>query len=154
MFITRAEYRELLERGMKASAADTVAAQLKKANETVAELREVVHEQHAMELSLTSQLSQLQSSFEWLTQHVNRLERERAELFARVLNLQLPAMTLEREKAPSISPSQVVGVPGDSYENTIPALQAAGGLFEDVGDDAAARLGVGHDDMGNVKWTR
>lgn len=154
MWITRAEYRELVDGAAAAKAAATIVPELKKANETVAELREVVHEQHASELRLMQQLSQLQSSFEWLTTHVNRLERERAELFARVLNLQLPAMTLERQKEESTSPSQIAGTPGDSYENTIPALQAVGGLFEDVGDDAAARMGIQHDGMGNVKWTR
>lgn len=155
MFISRAEYQKLVT---AAAAAEHLQARLedtKAIRLTLAELRAQSAKERERELKLTEQLAQLRSSFEWLTTHVNRLERERAELFARVLNLQLPAMSLEREPQPSISPNQVVGRPAeDSYENSIPALQAAGGLFEDVGDEAASRLGVGHDDMGNVKWTR
>lgn len=104
-----------------------------------------------------AQLGQLQSSFTWLTEHVNRLERERAELLARVLGVSFPAMTLE-STAPTPTQSRIVGRPleadDDSYAGSIPALQAVGALFEDVGDENAAQLGARHDSMGNVTWTK
>lgn len=154
MWITRDEYRVLLTSAGDAKLLSLAQTELTGAKISLQETREELHESHANVLRLTEQLAQLRSSFEWLTNHVNRLERERAELFARVLNLQLPAMSLERQKEESVSPSQIAGTPGDSYEDSIPALQAVGGLFEDVGDDAAAKMGIKHDDMGNVKWTR
>lgn len=104
-----------------------------------------------------AQLGQLQSSFTWLTEHVNRLERERAELLARVLGVSFPAMTLE-STAPTPTQSRIVGRPleadEDNYAGSIPALQAVGALFEDVGDEHAAQLGARHDSMGNVTWTK
>lgn len=105
-----------------------------------------------------AQLGQLQSSFGWLTEHVNRLERERAELMARVLAVNFPAMTLDRTgatEAPTPTQSRILGRPAeDDYAGTIPALQAVGALFEDVGDEAASALGARHDSMGNVTWTK
>lgn len=106
-----------------------------------------------------AQLGQLQSSFTWLTEHVNRLERERAELMARVLAVSFPAMSIDRtgpaDAAPTPTQTRIVGRPvEDDYGNSIPALQAVGALFEDVGDEQAAALGARHDAMGNVTWTK
>ncbi len=108
-------------------------------------------------LDARAQIAALRSSFEWLTEHVNRMEQERAALLSRVLGLTVPAMNIGREAtdAPTPTQSRIVGRPAeDEYAGTIPALQAVGALFEDAGDEGAAALGAKHDAMGNVTWTK
>jgi len=106
--------------------------------------------------SKTAELAALRASFEWLTEHVNRLERERSELLARLMGVSLPAMSLGvREDVPTPTQTQVFGrAAEDEYGGSIPALQAVGALFEDVGDEHASQLGARHDAMGNVTWTK
>lgn len=98
-------------------------------------------------------LAALRATQAWLHEHVNRLEADRQALLARVLQVQVPAMHLSVAPEPTPTPQ---GSPEDqdAYASTIPALQAVGSLFEDVGDEAAAELGVGHDEHGNVIWRR
>lgn len=45
------------------------------------------------------------ASADWLAQHVNRLEQERAALFGRILEVQLPVVRFEREETPATQPS-------------------------------------------------
>lgn len=111
---------------------------------------------HAKLLSTTEQLAALRSTFAWLTEHVNRLERERAILFQRVLLLNVPAMELSRAQSepPTPGENRIVGKPiEDQYDHTVPGAQALS-IFEDVGDQTAALMGIQHDDMGNVRWTK
>lgn len=158
MWITKAEFRELVASAGSArvekALEDALAAQRDRADHEAYEREKAAREV----VALSEQLGQLQSSFTWLTEHVNRLERERAELMARVLAVNFPAMRLDRLEAPDApTPTQtrIVGRPAeDDYAGTIPALQAVGALFEDVGDEHAAALGARHDAMGNVTWTK
>lgn len=103
------------------------------------------------------QLVALKASFEWLTNHVNRLETERNLLTQRVLGMNLPPMQLERvpDDPPTPTQSRIVGRPReDDYASSIPAAQAMQTIFEDIGDDAAKEQGIEHDEAGNVVYTR
>jgi hypothetical protein len=106
--------------------------------------------------ALTQQLAALRASFEWLTQHVNRLERERAVLLQRVLGVTLPVPEIGRASEPDrvgvATPPTAPTQP--DYSTTIAGLQALGAAFEDVGDELAAQLGLRHDEFGNVRSTR
>ncbi len=44
--------------------------------------------------------------------------------------------------------------PPDDYDASISALHAANVIFDDPGDDAAHKAGIGHDDLGNVTYAR
>lgn len=103
---------------------------------------------------LSRELAIKQQNVDWLTQHVNRLEVERAELIARVLDLRFPVPMITRDLPP-------VGMGRAIPETDRPAGEPVGvaaaslGLstFEDVGDDLAAHLGIGHDLAGNVRFS-
>jgi len=111
------------------------------------------------------------STIEWLRQHVNRLEVERGILTQRILQTPLPIPELAREPVPTPEGQPLVrdedAPPGERLagmpvapvihgvpEDSIAASQLAGLSFEDMGDDAAGRLGVQHDAAGQVVYTK
>ncbi len=99
-----------------------------------------------------AKLSAMQATQDWLTSHVNRLEHERGLLTQARLGLTFPVPLIEREEphAPGVDPGAIRGVPEDS----IPLAQMMAATMEDVGDDQARALGIKHDEMGNVEYTR
>ncbi len=79
------------------------------------------------------QLVVAQNNFEWARVRLNAVEAERAELLRALVKLPIYPVSIERETTPeSVSPA---GVP-----------LTVGFDFEDVGDDAARRMGIDHDD--------
>ena len=88
----------------------------------------------------------LQTHVDWLTQHVNRLETERGILTSERLRVLYPVPTITRADAEPAPAPVTHGLPADS----IPLEQILGTSMEDVGDDVAGRLGVGHDALGNL----
>ncbi len=116
---------------------------------------------------LAAENARLTGQLEWFAQHVNELKVERAALFERVLEIQLPVMQIARVSAevgpaaatpadqpPRISPEQmraqftrvIAPPPPSGIPNAIgEAVRGAyepDALFEDVGDERAARLGL------------
>jgi hypothetical protein len=110
---------------------------------------------------LQRELAIRQQNVDWLTSHVNRLELERAELLKRVLNLSLPVPVITREATDHPDLARAIGLGRPIPETARPEGEDAGvaaaalGLssFEDMGDTLAERLGVRHDDAGNVKYS-
>ena len=87
-----------------------------------------------------------QQNFDWIANHVNRLEAERATLLDRLLQLGVAAPVIGRTPVP---PLHALGIPlTDRPENEEPGMAATAmqaGSFEDMGDLAAATFGVRHD---------
>jgi len=101
-----------------------------------------------------------QQNFDWLATHVNRLEVERAMLIQRLLSVGLAVPTITREDAPPTA-RPGMGEPlraEDRPTNEEPGMALAAmqaGSFEDMGDAAAERFGVVHDNAtGTVRYTR
>ena len=96
------------------------------------------------------QLAVMQQNFDWLANHVNRLEAERSTLLQRVLDVGFVSPQIARQEPP---PAERVGMGApinatDRPEGEDPGMALAammGGSFEDMGDEAAARFGVTHD---------
>lgn len=85
---------------------------------------------------------------EWFRLRVNQLERERALLLQRALQLPIEAPELLREE-----PARPLAPPTTHdlvHGNGLPHL--AGVDFEDVGDDLAASLGIHHDSEGRIRY--
>ncbi len=85
---------------------------------------------------------------EWMRLRINQLEAERAVLLAKTgIVTDVPVIR-----------SIGVGVPNDGpavpIERTTPEEVLAGlsGLFDDMGDDAASKAGIGHDDKGILSF--
>lgn len=75
-------------------------------------------------------------SLDWMRHRVNALEKQHAVLMQKVAGVAMPV--------PEIVPT----LPGTSLGfDTMPS-------FEDVGDDEATRLGVEHDEEGNVVYSK
>lgn len=105
---------------------------------------------------LEARLAAHLAHMDWLMAHVNRLEQERAVLFQRTLNLQMPVPEILRMQSQAPTPSQGLGrnvAVEDDYGQTIPGVQAMG-AFDDIGDEAARVLGITHDRQGQVAYTR
>lgn len=104
------------------------------------------------------------STIEWLRTHVNRLEAERGILTAERLHVALPVPSIERDTPPrrSDDPPQgevVHGLPVDPVtkglpEDAIAIAQLLGANLDDIGDDAAGRMGIEHDAAGHVVYNR
>ena len=77
-----------------------------------------------------------QTTLTWQILRINQLEKERAILFGRVTNLPIPVPELVQNAIPSSIPL------------------ASDALFEDMGDAAAKRAGIDHDDEGVVRYTQ
>ena len=104
---------------------------------------------------LRVRIQQLETTQEWLREHVNRLEQDRRILTETRLGLLLPQPTIERVEpadtqttAPGIDPGSVHGTPDDS----IPLAQMMSAALEDMGDDAAGRMGIAHDPQGMLVY--
>lgn len=105
------------------------------------------------------------ATIEWLRSHVNRLEVERGVLTSERLRVNYPVPSLEREP-PSSSRTDatpqgevVAGLPVDPVthgvpEDAIAVAQLLGSIMEDMGDDAAGRMGIKHDAAGQVVYNR
>lgn len=145
------QVHELTDR-LKDAADDAAAAEA----EAAAERRELVKEIVALNRALgkvESRAAQAErqhavavNNFEWARLRMNELERERAMLYTRVLNVNLAAFQLERQEteapappngeAPAASPT-----PGEPLGIGVPSA----GMFEDLGDEVAERLGIRRD---------
>ena len=100
-----------------------------------------------------ARIAAMQATQDWLMAHVNRLETERALLTQARLGLAFPVPELSRhagppgiESHPFRDESVTRGLPPDA----VPLAQLMGASMEDMGDEQAARLGVGHDAQGFV----
>jgi hypothetical protein len=71
-----------------------------------------------------------QNNFEWARVRLNQVEQERATLIASMLKAPIGALEIDRR----LTPEQGSGMP-----------KLPDALFEDIGDDAAAALGIDHD---------
>ena len=86
---------------------------------------------------LRAQLASAQTTVDWLRTRVNQLEKERAVLLREVTHLNIPI--------PEIA------TPGPVMSTAVPAsLQMPN--FEDIGDDAASKLGITHNDAGELEY--
>lgn len=95
---------------------------------------------------LCQQAAVQQQNFDWLANHVNRLEVERATLLARCLDIGVAVPTIGRV---TTLPLHTLGIPvTDRPDNEEPGMAATAmqaGSFEDMGDLAADQFGVCHD---------
>jgi hypothetical protein len=105
---------------------------------------------------LSSRLSAMTATQDWLMEHVNRLEHERGILIEARLGLVFPVPSIERAERPGvetptppgIDPGSVHGTPDDS----IPLAQMLASSMDDMGDDAAGRMGIAHDAQGMLVY--
>lgn len=102
-----------------------------------------------------SRIAAMQATQDWLTTHVNRLENERRILTEARLGLLMPQPIIERVRAeenqthdPGLDPGAVHGTPDES----IPLAQMLASSLEDIGDDQAQRMGIGHDAQGMLVY--
>lgn len=102
-----------------------------------------------------------QQNFDWLANHVNRLETERSLLLSRLLSIGIMAPQITRECDDALPPHTTLGAPltaTERPENDPPGMALAAmqaGSFEDMGDVAAETFGVKHDPRtGAVMYTR
>lgn len=77
-------------------------------------------------------------TIDWLRNRVNALEKERAILWQRASGIALPTPEIEISKPRAVKQPDF---------NTLPS-------FEDPGDDEAKRLGIQHDDMGELIYAK
>lgn len=100
---------------------------------------------------LKARIAHLMATQDWLTAHVNRLEVERRILTESRLGMSFPVPSIEKvdepsQPTPGVDAGSMHGTPHDS----LPLAQMLSASLEDVGDDMAARLGLGHDDTGQL----
>ena len=97
-----------------------------------------------------------QQNFDWLANHVNRLEIERATLMQRFMDVGVVAPQIQRDPTAYVGMGRPVAAEDRPNEDTGMALAAMmAGSFEDMGDEAAERLGVKHDPItGTVRYTQ
>jgi hypothetical protein len=91
-----------------------------------------------------SRLAALQSTLDWMTTHLNQVERERAELFAKVTGVGTAVPVIRTERSPLHSTPAPVETPDG-------VLSGMSALFEDMGDESATRLGVHLDSDGVLR---
>lgn len=84
---------------------------------------------------------------DWLRLRVNQLERERAQLLQRALQLPIEAPELLREEPARLAPPSTQDL---LRANGVP--QIAGLDFDDIGDELAESLGIGHDSEGRIRY--
>ena len=80
------------------------------------------------------QVATLTATLDWLRVRVSQLEIERAQLIYNYMGVKVPTPSIEMERTPS---------PSASALNTLPS-------FEDIGDEEAARLGIGWNEHGEI----
>lgn len=137
-------------------------------------------EQTALVAQLQGENARLKASCDWLAEHCNQLQRERAVLLDRVLQVQIPIMEIAREERPmpprldpELTPEVLKSMaarfapPPDAERGTVfkPAsdgdrvdvaekeAQAAMSIFEDMGDERAAKAGVSWDEKGELTYS-
>lgn len=129
--------------------------------------------------ALMAENARLQAHFDWLASHVNELKIERAALLERCIGIQLGAVPIiTREPTGALPGADPAYVPiagklpniGDilnkarelvdeghktpAEQESLVAAELGGINFEDMGDEAAARAGVTHDETGRVIYAR
>ena len=105
-----------------------------------------------------------QANLEWLASHVNAVEQNRAMLEARLLNTNPVHMQIDtsklREDRHQPTTTRVDGEMAGTPELDQPVeempefLKGQQSIFEDIGDEAARRLGLSHDSAGAVVTAR
>lgn len=97
-----------------------------------------------------------QQNFDWLANHVNRLEIERATLMQRFMDVGVAAPQIQRDPTAYVGMGRPIAAEDRPNEDAGMALAAMmAGSFEDMGDEAAERLGVKHDPItGTVRYTQ
>lgn len=86
--------------------------------------------------TLAEQNKALQTSIDWFRVRISQLEMERAQMFYNYTGVKIPVPQIER--APDV----------DSVAEKLNRVPS----FEDLGDKEAARLGVGWDENGELKF--
>jgi hypothetical protein len=105
--------------------------------------------------AIEQKVASMQATQDWLTNHVNRLEHERRILTEARLGLSFPQPIIERsdpnaDAEETMRGGVVHGIPDDS----LPLAQLMSASMEDVGDAAAAALGIETDAQGNISYKR
>jgi hypothetical protein len=110
----------------------------------------------ALAADLRQRAAVQQQNFDWLANHVNRLEIERATLMQRFMDVGVVAPQIQRDPTAYVGMGRPVAAEDRTNEDTGMALAAMmAGSFEDMGDEAAERLGVKHDPItGTVRYTQ
>ncbi len=132
---------------------------------------------------LEAENARLKASCDWLAQHVSELKVERSMLFERVLQVQLPVFEVARQEAreipardlpPEMTPEALksmaarfvapmsTGEKGQVYRPTaeepldvaLAESQAAMSIFEDMGDERAAKAGAGWSETGELAFSK
>ena len=85
---------------------------------------------------LAEQNKVLQVNLDWLRTRVNQLEHERAQLIFNYMGVKIAVPEIQTVKQDDVHPL-----------NAIPH-------FNDVGDDEAARMGIGWDQEGRVAYSK
>jgi hypothetical protein len=81
----------------------------------------------------------LHTTMDWMKMRLTQLEQERAQLIYRYMGVKITVPEIEDEQ------------PQNGVNHT---LNDAAALFSDMGDQAAAELGVEWDEDGRVKYTK
>ena len=93
---------------------------------------------------LQGQAAAMAANQEWLRTRVNQLEQERAQLVARVL--QVPVNVPHIQPIRPSSPLDARPDPKGPSQADVLAQAGAIGMFEDIGDDLAEKLGIFNDE--------
>ena len=125
--------------------------------------------------ALVRENARLAASCDWLAEHVTQLERERAILLERVLEVQIPVMSIAREARPTARPPDTLtpkdlanlemrfapppsAAPGTVYRPPPSVADAeavaAMAIFEDAGNEIADRLGAGWGPDGELTFSK
>lgn len=152
MFISRTLFDELIKHSKAAISAEQRVADLAEEN------------------------GRLRASCDWLAQQVTMLTQERAALMDRVLEIQLPVVSIARETsapaapetpperltpeslkalgitpryapAPPKAPGEVFKAGKEPVSTALAELQSAMAIFEDVGDERARAMGLERDEL-------
>lgn len=78
--------------------------------------------------------AQLTAHIEWMRIRITELSLERAAMMKRYLNIDIPVASFEEERVP-FSPDETIS-------------------FNDVGDEVAAKLGIGWTSEGTVEYSK
>jgi len=117
---------------------DTILADNKAMQEQVLFERTGASRMSATATALREQKAKDDMTIDWMRHRINALEKERVILLQRAAGIILPT--------PEIVPSAPKTVaPGSLSMNDLPS-------FEDVGDAEALRLGLKHDEGGNLEY--
>lgn len=125
----------------------TTAAQAKLLDEA----RRDVAEGRQRIVDLERSLAVAQNNFEWARVRLNSVEQERALLIEHVTKVRLVVPEITREAGGAGVPLQPGKTTDDTQEpGLLEGLALPAGMFEDMGDQAAAAAGLEHDATGAV----